>query len=159
MTFLKREQSHLLAHLKHKDGGETPLPPSLASSGQSWSLKRLRTTYEDFARDAEANNQTYEPYLLALLELEVQQRDERTRRARIKAAKFPVMKTLDGFNFSVVPERNQSRILTLSQNDYVDRHENVLMMIGPCGVGKTHLAVAPGSPQESTGPDHSRACE
>lgn len=111
-------------------------------------LKRLKmptvaSLYEDFARDAETNNRTYEAYLLALLELEVQQRDQSTQRSRIKKAKFPVMKTLDGFDFSAVPDLNQSRILTLSQNDYIARHENVLM-IGPCGVGKTHLAIGLG---------------
>lgn len=111
-------------------------------------LKRLKMPtiaklYEDFARDAETKNRTYEAYLLALLELEVQQRDLSTQRSRIKRARFPVMKTLDGFDFSAVPDLNQSRILTLSQNDYIDRHENVLM-IGPCGVGKTHLAIGLG---------------
>ena len=53
------------------------------------------------------------------------------------------MKALDGFDFSAVPDLNQSRILTLSQNDYIDRNENILM-IGPCGVGKTHLAIGLG---------------
>lgn len=111
-------------------------------------LKRLKMPtmaklYEDFARDAETNNRTYEAYLLALLELEVQQRDLNTQRSRIKKAKFPVMKTLDGFDFSAIPDLNQSRVLTLSQNDYIDRRENVLM-IGPCGVGKTHLAIGLG---------------
>ena len=111
-------------------------------------LKRLRMPtvarfYSDLARDAEINNHTFEAYLLALLDLEVQQRDLSTQQGRIKAAKFPLVKTLDQFNFSVVPDLNQSRILTLSQNDYIDRHENVLM-IGPTGVGKTHLAIGLG---------------
>lgn len=111
-------------------------------------LKRLKMPsisrmYEDFARDAEANNQTYEAYLLALLEQEVQHRDTSTQRARIKAARFPVIKTLDGFDFSAVPDLNQPRILTLSQNDYIDRHENILIL-GATGLGKTHLAIGLG---------------
>ncbi len=111
-------------------------------------LKRLRMPtasrlYLSLAREAESNNQTYESYLLALLDAEIQQRDVNVQRTRVKRAKFPVIKTLEEFNFSALPELNGSRFLTLAQNSYLERKENVLL-IGPCGVGKTHLAIGLG---------------
>ncbi|HIA03414.1 MAG TPA: hypothetical protein EYN66_16150 [Myxococcales bacterium] len=51
-----------------------------------------------------------------------------------------MVKTLEEFDFSALPELNQSRFLTLAQNSYIERRENILL-IGPCGVGKTHLAI------------------
>lgn len=111
-------------------------------------LKRLRMPtvaqlYLGLAREAETNNQTYESYLLALLDAEIQQRDINVQKTRVRRAKFPVLKTLEEFDFSALAELNSSRFLTLAQNTYLERKENILL-IGPCGVGKTHLAIGLG---------------
>ena len=89
-------------------------------------LKRLRMPtvaklYLNLAREAEVNNQTYESYLLALLDAEIQQRDINVQGARIRRAKFPTPKTLEDFDFSALPEVNSSRFLTLAQTGTLNR--------------------------------------
>lgn len=108
-------------------------------------LKRLRLpaigrVYRQLAREAETSNQTYEHYLLALLDQEIQQREENVQRSRVRSARFPVVKTLDQFDFSLLPDLNSPRILQLAAGEYLTRHENVIF-IGPNGTGKTHLAI------------------
>jgi DNA replication protein DnaC len=111
-------------------------------------LKRLKLPavlkfYQELARQAIEANQTYEGYLLALVEAEVQQRDENAHKKRIKTARFPVLKTLDQFDFSAVTTLNKAKVLGLAQGDYIERKENLILM-GNSGTGKTHLAVALG---------------
>jgi len=111
-------------------------------------LKRLKLPavlrfHQELARQAVEANQTYEGYLLALVEAEVQQRDENAHKKRIKTARFPVLKTLDQFDFSAVATLNKAKVLGLAQGDYIERKENLILM-GNSGTGKTHLAVALG---------------
>jgi len=111
-------------------------------------LKRLKLPailkfYQELARQAVEANQTYEGYLLALVEAEVQQRDENAHKKRIKTARFPVLKTLDQFDFSAIATLNKAKVLGLAQGDYIEKKENLILM-GNSGTGKTHLAVALG---------------
>lgn len=111
-------------------------------------LKRLKLpaiakNYEKLARDAEVSNQTYDGYLLALLDHEINQRDQNLQAARIRQAKFPFVKTLEQFDFSEVPAVSPARILSLAQSDWVDQGHN-LIMVGHPGLGKTHLAIGLG---------------
>jgi DNA replication protein DnaC len=78
-------------------------------------------------------------FLLQLCELELLDRERRAAERRLKAAKFPTPKGLDGFDFAAVPSVNKPMILELMRCEYVDRRENVLL-IGGSGTGKTHLA-------------------
>ena len=77
-------------------------------------LPTLAANYRRFAEDAARENRSYERYLLALLEQEVQQRAANQERRRIKAARFPVLYTLDTFDFTAIPNLNQTRILELA---------------------------------------------
>jgi len=111
-------------------------------------LKRLKLpaiarSYEAMAREAAAANQSFDGYLLALLEQEVRQRDENLQRSRLQSARFPAIKTLDQFDFSAVPDLNKAMVLHLAQGEYADRRENILL-IGTNGTGKTHLAIGLG---------------
>jgi DNA replication protein DnaC len=111
-------------------------------------LKRLKLpavlkSYQELARQAVEADQTYEGYLLALAETEVQQRDENAHKKRIKTARFPVSKTLDQFDFSAIATLNKAKVLDLAQGDYIEKKENLILM-GNSGTGKTHLAVALG---------------
>lgn len=111
-------------------------------------LKRLkmptmRRQYAALAREAADRNHTYEEFLLALLELELQQRDTNVLRERIRRAGFPEVKTLDTLDFTVIPSLNKPKVLALGQCEFVRRKENVLL-IGNPGTGKTHLATALG---------------
>jgi DNA replication protein DnaC len=80
-------------------------------------------------------------FLLQLCELELLDRERRAASRRLKAARFPTVKTLDGFDFAAAPSVNKSLILELLRCEYIDRRENVLL-IGGSGTGKSHLATS-----------------
>ena len=105
---------------------------------------KLPTFLREYRKIAELCGQDrtdYQTFLLRLVEREIQDREVRARERRIKAAKFPVLKTLDSFDFTSQPSINQPLIRELMSGDYIDRHENVLL-IGNSGTGKTHLGTA-----------------
>jgi DNA replication protein DnaC len=111
-------------------------------------LKRLKlpamlSHYQEMARQAEQGSQTYEGYLLALSELETHQREENAYKRRVSQARFPLLKTLDRFDFSPIPSLNKAAVLHLAQGEYIGKKENLLLM-GNSGTGKTHLATALG---------------
>ena len=111
-------------------------------------LKRLRLPaigrhYQELARQAAQGNLPYEAFLLALVEMEAQQREENAHQKRLRMARFPVIKSLDQFNFTAVPSLNKALVLDLAQGGYLDKRENLILM-GNSGTGKTHLATALG---------------
>ncbi len=62
---------------------------------------------------------------------------------RIKAAKFPAVKSLDSFDFKAIPALNKMQVLELARCEWVERRENVIAL-GPSGTGKTHVALGLG---------------
>lgn len=88
-------------------------------------------------------NSGYERFLLQLSELELIEREYRRAERRIKEAAFPLLKTLDSFDFLAIPSLNKALVLELARNEYIKRRENVLAM-GNSGTGKTHIAIALG---------------
>jgi DNA replication protein DnaC len=80
-------------------------------------------------------------FLLQLCEMELLDRERRAAERRLKAARFPTHKTLEGFDFSAQPSLNKPLIMELMRCAYLDSRENVLF-IGNPGTGKTHLATA-----------------
>ncbi|MDP2954233.1 MAG: ATP-binding protein, partial [Chloroflexota bacterium] len=89
-------------------------------------LKRLRLStmgrnYSRLAQEAAGANQSYESYLLALLEAEVLQREENAQRLRLARARFPVIKTLDSFEFSAIPSLNKALVVELARSSYIQR--------------------------------------
>jgi DNA replication protein DnaC len=109
-------------------------------------LKQLKlpTILREHAKLAEvcrADRTDYQTYLLRLCERELTDREQRAAERRVKAAKFPVLKTLDTFDFASQPSINQQLLRELLRGEYIDRRENVLL-IGNSGTGKTHLATA-----------------
>lgn len=104
-------------------------------------LPAFTQNYRKLAQEAAQANQTFEQYLLALLEQEVIQRETNQERRRIQAARFPILRTLDTFDFSAVPTLNKVKILELARGEYITKCENILF-VGEIGTGKTHLATA-----------------
>lgn len=98
---------------------------------------------EAIVRDAQANQWAYEEFLAEVLRTEVEQRKENQRQRRIKAAKFPLIRTLDGFDFSNLKYLKPETVWNLADNSYIERRENVICMGNP-GTGKTHLSIALG---------------
>jgi DNA replication protein DnaC len=111
-------------------------------------LKKLRLpfitqSYSRLAKEAASGNQSFPDYLLALLEGEVLQREENAQKLRLTKAHFPVLKTLDSFEFSAMPSLNKALVIELSRGGYLQRKENVIF-IGSYGTGKSHLATSLG---------------
>ena len=70
-------------------------------------------------------------------------RERRMIERRIKAAKFPAVKSLDSFDFKAIPALNKMQVLELARCEWVERRENVIAL-GPSGTGKTHVALGLG---------------
>jgi DNA replication protein DnaC len=92
-------------------------------------------------QEATANELSYLVFLQNLVDDEIQVRRDRLLNKRLKQAKLPFMKTLDDFDFGFNPSINRQLIKQLATSAFIANHENILM-IGPPGIGKTHLATA-----------------
>ncbi len=95
------------------------------------------------AREAEQQGAGYLDYLQRLLAQEVTQRQEHQLQRYLRQAQFPYTKRLEDFDFSAVPSIPKTRVLELAQGAFLAQHENVLL-IGPSGLGKTHLLIGLG---------------
>jgi DNA replication protein DnaC len=92
----------------------------------------------DRAREEEWS---YEQFAAVLLKTEIDSRDSHGGQARIKTARFPAHKTLEEFDFAFQRSLKKQDVLHLGQLDFLHGKENVVLL-GPPGTGKTHLAIA-----------------
>src|SRR5271169_4531821 len=106
-------------------------------------LPTMNAECEPVAQRCARENVDHLGFLLQLCELELIERERKAGERRLKAARFPAAKTLDQFDFSARPSVNKPLVLDLVRGDYLARRENVLL-VGPSGTGKTHLAIALG---------------
>lgn len=103
----------------------------------------IRREYEGLARQAADAGWPYEDYLRELLEAELRSRHERTVARRIKEARFPEVKTLEQIDFKALQGISRPKLLELASCEYVERGDDVIIA-GPIGTGKTHVAIALG---------------
>jgi DNA replication protein DnaC len=85
----------------------------------------------------------YPRYLLRITEVELLDRERRATDRRIRQAKFPVVKSLDSFDFLAIPTLNKNMVPDLARSEFLSRGEN-LLVLGNSGTGKTHIALALG---------------
>ena len=95
---------------------------------------------EKAAQRCATDNVDHLGYLLQLCELELLDRERRAAERRLKAARFPTLKSLENFDFPAQPSINKVLFLELMRCEYLDRRESVILLGNP-GTGKTHLAV------------------
>lgn len=115
--------SSLTAHLKH-----------LRLSG-------VLETLDARTRQAIDGRWSYVEFLSRLLEDEVERRGQKQLTLRVRKASLNTTKTLETFDFDFNPTLNRQQVLHLASGDYIRRKNNVLLC-GPTGTGKTHLAQA-----------------
>ena len=111
-------------------------------------LTRLKLTHmadqvDPLAEQAAKESWTYLTFLEKLLDTEVSARYARDVAMKLKLAHFPFAKTFEGFDFAFQPSLNERQVRELATLRFVANGEN-LLLLGPPGVGKTHLAIALG---------------
>lgn len=111
-------------------------------------LKRLtlHTIADRFEQEAEVAakaGSSFTDFLARLVEEELAAKTDRSIRERIHKARFPVLRTLDSFDFSFQPSLKAPEVLELGNLGFIDRAENVIL-VGASGTGKSHLATALG---------------
>ena len=104
-------------------------------------LPTMLREYASLAASCSNDRADYVTYLLRLSERELLDRERRSAERRVRAARFPVLKSIDTFDFKAQPSINESLVRELLVGEYIDRRENVLL-VGNSGTGKSHLAMA-----------------
>ena len=113
--------------------------------GQARALKLpgVARVFESLARQARDAHWPHEDYLHEVLGAEQASRHESVIRQRLREARFPEVKTLDAFDFTAADGISATQIHALARGEWVTAPEN-LILAGPIGTGKTHLAIALG---------------
>jgi len=106
-------------------------------------LSAMPGCLDHLAEEAAKHNWTYVEFLDHLLETELTARQEREVLAKTRRARFPFAKTLDQFDFAFQASVNERQVRDLAAMRFVAHGENILLL-GPPGVGKTHLAISLG---------------
>lgn len=119
----------------------TAVDQVLAQQLQRLQLHSILQHYPALAEQAARESWTHGRFLQQLVAGEAVRRDEALVRRRLKAARLPGIKTLDGFDWSWPKKINRAQIQQLFRLDFLTQHGNVVLL-GGVGVGKTHLAIA-----------------
>lgn len=106
-------------------------------------LSTIRANLEDYLRLAETRSISHIEFLNGLIKEELRGRDESNYSRRLKAARFPMVKTLDDFDFSFQPSLSETRINSLKECRWIENAENIVFA-GQTGVGKSHLSIGLG---------------
>lgn len=113
------------------------MQPQLKQLGLTQLEKALPTLYET----ARQEQWTYETFMNRALASEIEGRDRRAAERRMTAARLPAIKTLEAFDFAFQPELSERLLWELADLGFVQTATNVILL-GPPGVGKTHLSLA-----------------
>ena len=106
-------------------------------------MYRMAEILPEYLKVSADRKLTHQEFIEGLIEEEITFKTERSIKYRLKRARFPMIKTLDGFDFSFQSTISKEKINELANLSFIDRKENVIFL-GPPGVGKTHLATSLG---------------
>src|SRR5919205_3940489 len=120
------------------------VPSSLDQKLTRLKLSRIREVVASWISQAEQQQLGYAEFLDELLNEELLGRHENQIRHKLKAAGFPYAATLEQFDFSLRPELKRAVMMRFFDSAFVEKAGS-LILIGPSGLGKTHLAIALGT--------------
>src|SRR2546430_338377 len=108
---------------------------------QRLKLTRIATDWPALADEAVKRQVSLGEFLERILGAECEARDQRSREVLLKLATLPAVKPLEGFDFAFASGAPRKQITELGSLAFIERAENVVLL-GPSGVGKTHIASA-----------------
>lgn len=103
----------------------------------------MASQLEALVRHAKESGLNYDEFLLNLTDTELQSRAESRLKRKLREARFPLMKTLESFDYEAAPKMDKRLIRELDTGDYIQKRRNVIFL-GRSGTGKTHLATGLG---------------
>ena len=106
-------------------------------------LGGLARSYKEILRDADEHNLSHLEFLKACLEHEILFKKDARLKRLVAKARFPTLKAIDTFDFSVQPDLPKHKIMDLMDAGFVRKRESVIF-VGKPGTGKTHLAISLG---------------
>lgn len=106
-------------------------------------LQVVADQYVGWAQQAATNEESYIDFLARILKAEHEARQARSRQVLVKMSGFPTIKTLDEYDYNFAVGAPKKTINTLADLAFIERKENIILL-GPSGTGKTHLAIALG---------------
>ena len=119
------------------------MPLSLEEQFKRLRLSGILETYQPRLEQARSHALTYEEWLGLILQDEIQRREAQTLAKRLTQAHFEQPKTFEEYDLTRYPVKVQQTIRSLMVGQYLEEHQHILIM-GPTGTGKTHLAQALG---------------
>lgn len=118
-------------------------PENLKKQMACLKLPYIRENYESVGKTAAHKQWTHVHYLTELIHQEITLRTDRIIQNRIRTARFPVVKTLDQFNWDWPKKINRPQIQNIFRLKFIEDKSNIVF-VGGVGLGKTHLASALG---------------
>ncbi len=115
----------------------------LQTNLKTLNFSTMARNIEGFVRQARETGIGYDEFLLNLTIAELQARADNRLTRRIRESKFPLLKPLETFDLSAVPDLDIRVFRDLAGGGYIQEHRNVIFL-GRSGTGKTHMATALG---------------
>ncbi|MGH3932653.1 MAG: IS21-like element helper ATPase IstB [Pseudonocardiaceae bacterium] len=120
-----------------------PIASMIAYLTRVLKMPTIGRSWEDLAAQARDENWAHEEYLAVMLQRQVADRESAGSIMRIRAAHFPAVKTLEDFNLDHLPSLRRDVLAHLATGAFVAKAQNVILL-GPPGIGKTHIAIGLG---------------